>query len=266
MLKCFHLAFLLILILSVFALAEQRFFPDDLCRSWENHSFGVGEHFIFDIDYAFITAGQTEMKIDTVINFRGHNCYRLSSKVRSNKTFDVFFKVRDQVETYIDVKGIYSRRYFKKLQEGKYRDTKEVFIEQEQGSAFILDEGKYKKSVKIPPCSQDILSALFFVRTLDIKIGDTLNIPLHDVDKSYPLKISVNRREKIKVPAGEFDCLVVQPFLESEGMFRSKGKIEVWLTDDERKIPALMRTYIAIIGHIDAKLKKYTMGKPEEQD
>lgn len=264
--KNFHLALFIIFILSISALAEQRFFPDQLNRYWKNQAFGVGEHFLFDIDYAFITAGQTEMKIDSVIDFRGHDCYRLSSKVRSNKTFDIVFKVRDHVETYIDLKGIYSRRYFKKLQEGKYRDTKEVFIEQEQGSAFILDDGKYKKSVEIPPCSQDILSALFFVRTLDIEVGDTLNIPLHDVDKSYPLKISVNRREKIKVPAGEFDCLVVQPFLESEGMFRSKGKIEIRLTDDERKIPALMRTYIVIIGHIDAKLKKFTLGEPAEQD
>ena len=257
---------ILALFINVSTEAKQITFPDDLDRLCENRAFGAGEKFHFDIDYAFITAGHTEMKIDSVIDVRGHRCYRVMSKVSSNKAFDIVFKVRDHVETNIDVKGLFSRRYFKQLQEGGYSDRKEVFFDQEQGTAHILSKGKYQKSVAIPACSQDILSAMYFMRTVDIEVGDTLSVPLHDVSKSYPLKIKVNRRETVKVPAGEFDCLVVEPFLESEGMFRSKGKIEVWLSDDERKLPVLMRTYIAIIGHIDARLAKYELGTPEDID
>ena len=248
---------------SAAACGKQITFPDNLDRKWENRAFGAGERFYFDIDYAFITAGHTEMKIDSVIGVRGHSCYRVTSKVSSNKTFDVVFKVRDQVETNIDVKGLFSRRYYKKIQEGGYKDTKEVFFDQEQGTAHVLSKGKYQKSVKTPFCSQDILSAIYFIRTVDFAVGDTLSLPLHDVSKSYPLKIKVNWRETVKVPAGKFDCLVVEPFLESEGMFRSKGKIEVWLSDDEHRIPVLMRTYIVIIGHIDARLAEYRLGTPE---
>jgi len=256
----------MIVILALFSAVsygKQITFPDNLDREWENRAFSAGERFRFDIDYAFITAGHTEMKIDSVIDVRGHSCYRVSSLVSSNKAFDVVFKVRDYVETNIDVRGLFSRRYFKQLREGGYRDKKEVFFEQEQRSAHIFSKGKYQKSVKLPSCSQDILSAIYFIRTIDFAVGDTLSVPLHDVSKSYPLKIKVKRHETVKVPAGEFDCLVVEPFLESEGMFRSKGKIEVWLSDDENKIPVLMRTYIKIIGHIDARLAEYELGTPE---
>lgn len=233
-------------------------------RSWANHAFGVSEKLNFNIDYAFITAGYAEISIDTMIEIGGRQCYQVVSKVRSNKVFDIVFKVRDRVETNIDVRGIYSRRYFKQLQEGKYRDIREVIYEPERGLAHLLIKGVYKETTKIESCAQDILSALFFVRTLEFDVGDTININLHDMTKSYPLKVRVNRRERVQVPAGEFDCLVVEPFLETEGMFRSKGKIELWLTDDERKIPVLMRTEIAIIGYIDAKLAQYIPGKPVE--
>ena len=236
----------------------------DVDRIWENKAFGTGERMVFDIDYAFINAGRTVMSIDTIINIRGKECYKVVSQVSSNKTFDLVFKVRDYVETNVDVKGIFSRRYFKNMQEGKYKDKKEVIYEQDRGYAHMMHNGVYKLTSEIEPCAQDILSALFYIRTLDFTVGDTLSINLHDVKKSYPLKISVNRREHVKVPAGEFDCLVVEPFLESEGMFRSKGKLEVWLTDDEKKIPVIMRTYIVIIGHIDANLAEYTPGVPVE--
>jgi hypothetical protein len=140
-----------------------------------------------------------------------------------------------------------------------------VHYDQEKGLAHIFSKGIFKKSVPMKPCAQDILSALYFVRTLNFQVGDTLQINLHDVSKSYPLKVKVNRRERVKVPAGQFDCLVVEPFLESEGMFRSQGRIEIWLTDDERKIPVLMRSEIMIIGHIDARLAQYTPGKSNSE-
>jgi len=234
----------------------------DVDRVWQNGVFGVGERFKFSIDYAFINAGHTVMEISEIVCVSGHDCYRLVSKVSSNKTFDLIYKVRDHVESNIDAQGIFTRRYYKELNEGRYHDRKEVLFEQERRLAHILDKGVYKKTVHIKPCSQDILSSLFYLRTLEFAVGDTISIPLHDEAKSYPLKVKVNRAEHIKVPAGEFDCLVVEPFLETEGMFKSEGKIEVWLTDDEYKIPALMRTYIKIIGHIDARLVEYRLGEP----
>ncbi len=240
--------------------AEEK--VEDVHRIQPNNYFGVGERMVFNLGYAFINAGKTVMSIDSVIEVGGKKCYQVVSRVNSNKTFDLIYKVRDYVETDVDIKGIFSRRFVKRLQEGSYRASKEVLYEQERGLAHMLDKGVYKQTFPVEPCAQDILSALFFMRTLDLCVGDTVSVNLFDVHKSYPLKVRVNRKERIKVPAGEFDCLVLEPFLESEGMFRSKGKIEIWLTDDERKIPALMRTYIIIVGHIDAKLTEYTPGVP----
>jgi hypothetical protein len=57
------------------------------------------------------------------------------------------------------------------------------------------------------------------------------------------------------VGAGAFDCLVVEPVLKYSGIFENKGKLTVWVTDDQRRIPVLMRSKI-LIGAISAVLEE----------
>lgn len=71
--------------------------------------------------------------------------------------------------------------------------------------------------------------------------------------------MSVLRRERIRVPAGSFDCILVKPELRSEGIFDQKGEIFVWMTDDGRHMPVLMRSAI-VIGEIACLLESYTEG------
>ena len=44
-----------------------------------------------------------------------------------------------------------------------------------------------------------------------------------------PIVISVVRRERIKVPAGEFDTFVLKPVIKSNGLFSVKSDAEVWV-------------------------------------
>jgi hypothetical protein len=100
---------------------------------------------------------------------------------------------------------------------------------------------------------QDVLSAFYYVRTRPLVIGSTLNIPTHDNKKSYDMEVKVHKRERIEVPAGKFDCILVEPMLKSEGVFKSKGSILIWLTDDDRRIPVLVKSRVPV-GSISVSL------------
>ena len=65
----------------------------------------------------------------------------------------------------------------------------------------------------------------------------------------------VHGREKVKVPAGEFSCLIIEPVLKDEGLFQQKGRLRIWVTDDARKLPVLMKSEI-LVGSIDVRLRK----------
>ncbi len=106
----------------------------------------------------------------------------------------------------------------------------------------------------MPPEVMDSFGSLYYVRTLPLETGQTYTMDVHSGDKIYPLVVHVLKREKAKVPAGKFNCIVVEPVLRGPGIFVSKGKkLQVWLTDDERRLPVRMRSEV-FIGHVSAEL------------
>jgi len=112
-----------------------------------------------------------------------------------------------------------------------------------------------KDSLAVPPFVQDVLSALYFIRTQKLIVGQPISVDNYSDNKLYPLEVKVHKKERIEVPAGEFDCVVVEPILKAAGIFEHKGRLWVWLTDDERHVPVLMKSKI-IIGSIVAELEK----------
>ena len=95
---------------------------------------------------------------------------------------------------------------------------------------------------------------------LPLEVGQSIALANHTDGKNYPLIVKVHGRERVKVDAGEFDCLVVEPILRGPGVFTQKGRLMVWLTDDRRRMPVLMKSKV-VIGHVAAVLKSYQVAK-----
>jgi hypothetical protein len=114
--------------------------------------------------------------------------------------------------------------------------------------------------VPIPPRTQDVLSALYYIRTLPLQVGQAISLANHTDGKNYPLIVKVLGREHVKVDAGEFDCIIVEPILRGPGVFTQSGRLTVWLTDDRRRMPVLMKSKV-VIGHVAAILKSYEVAK-----
>jgi hypothetical protein len=230
-------------------------------RVLENDVFAPGEQFIYDVYYGIIPAGSAGIGLlpDSVV-YRQAPCYQIRTWARSAKAFDIIFKVRDEVLAYMDTRGIFTWYFRKRLHEGSYRDEKIVDYDQREGWAYMTNDGVPEDTSRIPLFVQDAISALYYFRLHDLQVGETLNIQIHDIRKTYPMKIEIQGRETVETPAGAFDCYKVEPSLESAGIFKSKGRIWIWFTADERKIPVMMKTTV-LIGSITAYLKEYVPGE-----
>lgn len=223
-----------------------------------NHSFGAGEKLVFKVRWGPISAGTATMSIPEVIDYKGRECYRIVSTAESNKFFSTFFKVRDQVESFMDKEGLYTLHFEKHLREGKFKADRYVEFDQEN---HIAIEGK--DTIQVPSFVQDVLSAFYYVRTQPLEVGKSLFVDNHADKKNYPLEVKVLRKERIEVEAGIFDCLVVEPILQTSAIFEQKGSLTVWLTDDHKKMPVLMKSKV-VIGSIATELTEYSLGKIEE--
>jgi hypothetical protein len=175
------------------------------------------------------------------------------SSARTNKAFDMIYKVRDRHESYMDMEHLYSLRFEKHLREGKFRRDKEVDFDQKNHIAVYPD-----MEVGIPPNTQDFISALYYIRTIDLEPGQAVWMPNHSDGKNYPIFVKAIRRETVEVPAGRFDCLVVEPVLETSAIFENTGKLTIWLTDDNFRMPVLMRSKV-VVGSFEAVLKEFTL-------
>lgn len=222
--------------------------------------FGVGEKLVFNVQYGIINAGEASLEIRNISYVDSIPCYNIVSNARTNDVFSKFYKVRDRFVSLMDTTDLVSLQYEKHLREGKHKADESVRFDQK------AHEAHYENRVEgIPPRTQDVLSAMYYVRTLPLKVGHSIALANHTNGKNYPLVIKVLGKERVSVEAGTFDCLVVEPFLQAPGLFRQKGRLTVWVTDDKHKIPVLMRSKV-VIGSVSAVLKSYQLANKVRLD
>jgi len=219
--------------------------------------YGPGERMVFSIGYGPINAGEGILEVVGLTEYKGHTCYNIQSKANSNRFFSSIYKVRDKITSYIDVETLFSRYFNKRLREGDYKKTVEIDFD------HLAEEARYSNGETYPISSgvQDVLSAFFYVRNLDLAPGKVFEVPAHSSRRTYDLKVIIHGKEKVEVEAGTWNCFVIEPVIEGEGLFKHEGKMTLYITDDVHRIPVLIKTKVPV-GSIDVELKEYRAGVP----
>lgn len=218
--------------------------------------YAPGERMVSEISYGPVVAGEGTLEVVGTVEFGGRPCYHVESTANSNRFFSSIYKVRDKIVTYIDAADFSSAYFYKRLREGDYKKTVEVTFERGAGVARYGDG----HTMPVRPGVLDELAALYFVRNLDLEVGRDIVLPAHTSRRNYDLKVVVARREWVEVPAGRFECFVVEPILEGEGLFKHEGRITLYISADERRLPVLMKAKVPV-GSIDVALKEYRAGE-----
>lgn len=219
--------------------------------------FGSGEVLDYEIQYGVVSVGRARLETREVERHRDRPVLELLSRAKSAQWIDTVYKVRDEISSLFDLEALYSLRFRKQLREGDYKADFEAEYLHEEGVARYADGSESE----LVPGSQDILSALFYVRAFALREGMVLHIPVHDGKKSYPLRVAVTGRERVETRLGSYDCLVLEPTLQSQGLFKSEGRMLIYLSDDARRLPVKLKAR-APVGAFTSELVAYREGKP----
>ncbi len=229
-------------------------FPPDTLRKLPNKAFSSGEYLKFDVNYGFVTAGEATIRVSSVMHY-GRQCFRIDFQVDSKPFFDWVYKVRDRYVTIIDSAGLFPWRFEQHIREGGFsRDFVAEFDQIQHRSRTT--EGEYT----IPSYVHDMLSAFYFARVIDFsnfKAGDKVHLQNFYKDSTYQLDVKYRGKQELEVTAGTFNTIVVEPLAKEGGLFKSEGKVNIWLSDDERRIPLQVSSKI-LIGSVDAELIEYS--------
>lgn len=216
--------------------------------------FKIPEKLVYDLTWAGIKAGTASLELKN-----DGDRTKIISTARSAQWISVFYTVDDRVESTISrniSESVIGQpvSYHVKLREGRHRRNKEVIFDHSVNSAKYIDHLKNEtKAYRIPPLVFDPISAFYHLRTLELIPGKSVYVSIFDSKKVWNVEVQVLRRERIALPVGTFDTVVIKPLMKSEGIFYRKGEILIWLTDDANHIPVRMQTKVAV-GHVNATL------------
>jgi hypothetical protein len=222
-------------------------------RSISPPPFSVGERADYDVKFGIIHVGGGSMEVSDVQSMRGRDVWHTIFRFKGGT---IFYHVNDVFESWFDQDSMASLRFAQHLEEGGKVRNRDYQIYPER-SVFQLNDKPEQPSVSSP---LDDGSFLYFVRTLPLVVGETYTFDRYFNPKSNPVTIKVLRRERISVPAGKFDAIVVQPIIKTAGIFSDRGEAQVWFSDDSARIVLQMKSKLSF-GSLDLYLKAYHPGR-----
>jgi hypothetical protein len=215
-----------------------------------------GERARYELRLAGRTVGTGVLEVLGVEQVAGHNTLHARLQVSGGV---LFAKVNDRFDSWIDPDRLFSRRFVqdqKELTNKRYRD---YHLSPEQKSYRQADTGEQEPLGTSEPL--DDVSFLFYARTLPLHVGDVDTIPRY-FKQGRDVILRVLRKERVTVPAGTFETIVVQPTITNAGgLFGQGGHAEVYFTDDAARTLVMLKSRVPVIGSLSLHLTDFRAGQ-----
>lgn len=224
--------------------------------------FPVGEQVVLSASFFGVEAGKVQLGVKSDKLFNGKEVLHFYALGKTSSLFSLVYKVRDSIESLwsLDFKRPLSLAF--DVDETKQKYKTRSYFDWSKRKAEYFEEGwhkkkgnyRNKKEWKLPKFGQDILSVIFYIRTLDLEVGKEYNFNVMEDEKVIQAQLKVDRREILKTKIGALSALVLKPFFKTKGKFKKVGDISIWVTDDKYK--QLLRVESKIkIGTVTAKVE-----------
>jgi len=237
-------------------------------RAHDALPFAAGEEVGFRITWAHLLAGRATMKVQQGTS-DGTPVVRFVAEARSQGFFAwlLRYEVSDRTVATWEPSSGCSLAIEKNLHEGRAVRDQSVTFDRAQGLALVKDERMAEHRFPVGTCVLDVLSALFVARIKGVPERGDLALPVFDNGKHYELAVRVLGRETLDLPpplGHRVPTLRVEPrLLEGTGLFVKNGQLQLWLTDDGRRLPVRMRSKVPV-GSVTADLETYRPGSDRQ--
>ena len=216
--------------------------------------YKIGEYAKYNISFGPLEVGYGELSISKLVLTKNRPTYHIIGTGKTSKFFDIFFKVRDVYETYIDTNTFLPVKFLRDVYEGGHKINQQYEFNHEKNRVYTQH-----KQFEIPNESQDMLSAFFYARTFNkekVLSDSVFSIPIFMDDENYFLEVKYLYDEVLETNLGNIKCMVFQPKMQEGRVFEDGEDMKIWISDDENKMLFKVETKIWA-GKIKAELEQY---------
>lgn len=185
--------------------------------------FRVGERLEYGAKLNVLNAGTAIMAVEATETVHGRRAFRTLFEIRGRV---LLRRIDHRYQSWFDTATLASLRHAQRVGAGERAEEKHY--------EFHHDRGVYVRDGEERPASPDPIeenALLWYLRSIPLEPGTTHRIERYYRPDRNPIEIRVVRRERIRVPAGEFDAVVVRPVTKSRGLFSESSKAEVWIAE-----------------------------------
>ncbi len=208
-----------------------------------------GEKLTYEVKYGFIKAGVLTLSL-TKDSLDGQPVYHILMRLHSSPSFSRLYSINDEFHSYVDTAFTHSIVYKKRIREGNYKLDVSISYFPDSGYALYSNGKRYVIEGNV----FDPLAAIFFMRKLGVKPGETLRIPYHVDGITAIATVVPERFRKIRLPWGKYRGVSVKPDFGKKGLL--KGETTLWIGPYKPYIPLFIEARISF-GTLSAKLIRY---------
>ena len=210
--------------------------------------FFPGEKLTFQVRWSFIPAGKVVLEILPVETLDGLSAYHFVMTAQTYPLVDVFYKVRDRIDSYTDTQMTRSLLYREQSTGRRPKDVTVTF-NWEQAEVQYSNFGEKRAPIPLLSGAFDPLSIFYAFRLSDLSKNTQLETPVSDGKKCVVGKATVIKRETVFLVSGVYDTYLIEPELKHIGGVFEKSpnaKMEIWVTADERRIPVKIKSKVKV--------------------
>lgn len=215
--------------------------------------FPVGERMRYQANYGPFHVGQATMEVVGLDTVRGAETVHLRFRITGGA---LWYHLDQTMESWVGRKDFRSRQFRQDADErGRvWHHYYDIFPD----SGFYREEGVDSTFPTIADPLDDA-AFLYWIRTVPLEVGKRYEYNRYFRPDRNPVIIQVLRRERISVPAGKFNAIVVRPFIpKGRGILAEKSETQMYLSDDDRRMMlALVSTFS--FGTVTMRLKEYSV-------
>lgn len=236
------------------------------CSTYKNKAFANNEFLKYKVYYnwkdVWLKAGSVSFEVKEEI-LDNEFVFHITAKGKTYPFYNWFYKVDDVYETFITKDLVAPKKFIRDVNEGGFKlDHLYTFDRKEMKVNTISKVNKHAEVIKgfrFNVCTQDMLSAIYYMRTIDfknMKINEEKPVEVFLDNEFYDLSMIYKGKAIVDTKFGKVKCLKVQPKVISGRVFKDDESVIVYVTDDENKIPILIESPLSV-GTIKAILEDY---------
>jgi len=218
--------------------------------------FPSPETLSYRIEWRMVTAGQAKLQLA-----RAQQNWQINLNLESAGLVSRLFRIEDSYKVISNERFCGESSSFE-AKEGKRHVTEtEQFDNAKHKAVFdvhdLVKNVQEHHEVDIAPCTHEIIGALEFLRLNKLEPGKSIVIPIVNGKKMANARIEAQAKENITVDGKTYATTRYEAFIFDNVVFRKKGSMQIWLSDDASHVPVQMRFQMGFpIGNITLELEK----------